>query len=79
MTSKILSAGIGRNTKGSIPADLRSEHYGVIAGISRSLCRGFEVGKSLKQRVPLLLVDKRSAKGYLRPEEQLRQGSRQEL
>ena len=46
------------NSKGSIPEDLRSEHYGVIVGRS-------------KQRVPLLLVDRRSSRRYLRPEEQL--------
>ncbi|CAK9001972.1 unnamed protein product [Durusdinium trenchii] len=49
-----------RNTKGSIPADLRSEHYGVMAG------------KLVNQRIPLLLVDKRSSRGYLHREDQLR-------
>ncbi|CAE7312576.1 GNTI [Symbiodinium natans] len=49
-----------RNTKGSIPADVRSEHYGIM------------VGRIVSQRIPLLLVDKRSKLGFLRPEEQLR-------
>ncbi|CAJ1383002.1 unnamed protein product [Effrenium voratum] len=49
-----------RNTKGSIPQDLRSEHYGVI------------VGRMVSQHVPLLLVDRRSPRGYLQEDEQLR-------
>ena len=47
-----------RNSRGSIPHDLRSEHYGVMLGKS-------------KRRVPLLLVDRRSSRRYLRPAEQL--------
>ncbi|CAE6940996.1 Mgat1 [Symbiodinium sp. CCMP2456] len=55
------AAGLSpRNTKGSIPADVRSEHYGTV------------VGRIVSQQVPLLMVDKRSQLGLLRPEEQLR-------
>lgn len=51
-----------RNTKGSIPADLRSDHYGAMAG------------KLMSQGLPLLLVDRRSSRGYLQKTEQLRFG-----
>ncbi|CAE7239906.1 unnamed protein product [Symbiodinium necroappetens] len=55
------AAGLSpRNTKGSIPADVRSEHYGTV------------VGRIVSQQVPLLMLDKRSQLGLLRPEEQLR-------
>lgn len=53
-----------RGTKGAIPPDIRSEHYGVLHA------------RHMASRAHILMVDRRSAQNYLAPSEQKTLSSR---